>query len=103
MRKLLLLTLFCGCLACFVLAQQPPSKQAPTPPVDLLSQPRRPAEISVTVQQATATVLVYDHRHNYVSGLTPDRFRLYDNGKEQNLTSVDVSYTPISLMVAVQA
>ena len=36
-------------------------------------------------------------------GLQPDQFRLYDNDKEQNLTSVDVSYTPISLVVAVQA
>ncbi len=101
MRKLLLSTLFCGLLACFVLAQQPPSKQAPTPPVDLMNQPATIGRI--TLQQVIAPVLVYDHKHNYVNGLTADRFRLYDNGKEQNLTSVDVSYTPISLVVAVQA
>jgi VWFA-related protein len=48
-------------------------------------------------------VLVYDKKHNYVNGLTPDQFRLYDNEKEQSLTSVDVSYTPISMVVAIQA
>ena len=102
MRKLLLLTLFCGLPVCLLVAQKAPSKQAP-PPVDLLAQPQQPFGIKVNVQQVLAPVLVYDHKHNYVNGLTADRFRLYDNGKEQNLTSVDVSYTPISLVVAVQA
>ncbi|MEI9972473.1 MAG: VWA domain-containing protein [Ignavibacteriota bacterium] len=103
MRKLLLLTFFCASLAVLSVAQQPPSKQAPPAPVDLLTQPQQPADFIVTLQQVLAPVLVYDHRHKYVNGLTSDRFRLYDNGKEQSLTSVEVSYTPISLVVAVQA
>jgi VWFA-related protein len=106
MRKLLLLIPFCGLLACLLVAQQtaskqPPSKQPP-PPVDL-TQTNDLTNFTVTLQQVLAPVLVYDRKHNYVNGLTQDRFRLYDNGKEQNLTSVDVSYTPISLVVAVQA
>jgi VWFA-related protein len=100
-RKLLALTLLCGSVAFVLVAQQPPAKQAPAPPVDLLNQPH--PDIIVTVQQVIAPVLVYDRKHNYVNGLTPDQFRLYDNDKEQNLLTVDVSYTPISLVVAVQA
>lgn len=100
MRKLLLLTLFCGSLTVLLVAQQPPSKQAAQQPVDLLAEPQK---FTVTLQQVLAPVLVYDRHRNYVNGLTQDRFRLYDNGKEQSITSVDVSYTPISLVVAVQA
>jgi VWFA-related protein len=101
-RKALLLTLLSGSLTLLLVAQQPPAKQPSTPSVDLLSQPR-PPDIRVTVQQVIAPVLVYDKKHNYVNGLQPDQFRLFDNEKEQNLTSVDVSYTPISLVVAIQA
>jgi VWFA-related protein len=103
-RKALLLTLLCGSLTLLV-AQQPtsvPSKQAPSPPPDL-TQTNDLTNFKVTLQQVIAPVLVYDKKHNYVNGLQPDQFRLFDNEKEQNLTSVDVSYTPISLVVAVQA
>jgi hypothetical protein len=102
MRKLLLLTLFCGLLVGLLVAQNAPSKQAPASSPDL-TQTNDMSKFIVTLQQVIAPVLVYDRKHNYVNGLTQDRFRLYDNGKEQNLTSVDVSYTPISLVVAVQA
>ena len=102
-RKLLALTLLCLCgsVALVLAAQQPPAKQAPSPPIDLLSEPH--TNIVVNVQQVIAPVLVYDRKHNYVNGLTPDQFRLYDNDKEQNLLNVDLSYTPISLVVAIQA
>jgi VWFA-related protein len=102
MRKLILLTLLCGSLALLVVAQQPAAKQAPAPPQDL-TQTNDLTNFTVTLQQVLAPVLVYDRRHNYVNGLTQDRFRLLDNGKEQSLTSVDVSYIPISLVVAIQA
>jgi VWFA-related protein len=102
MRKLLLLTLLCGSLLFVLVAQQPPSKQAATPPPDL-TQTNDLSHFTVTLQQVLAPVLVYDRKRNYVNGLTADRFRLYDNDKEQNLTSVDVTYTPISMVVAIQA
>ena len=104
MRKLLLFTLLCGSMVFLLVAQQPPSKQAaPKQAPEDLTQTNDLSKFVVTLQQVLAPVLVYDRKHNYVNGLTQDRFRLYDNGKEQSLTSVDVTYTPISLMVAVQA
>lgn len=102
LRTFFLLALSCGLVALVLVAQQPPAKQATPQPVDLLTQPAEPL-VRVTTQQVIAPVLVYDRKHNYVNGLQPDQFRLYDNDKEQNLISVDVSYTPISLVVAVQA
>jgi VWFA-related protein len=45
---------------------------------------------------------VYDRDGNTVSGLRPEQFRLFDNGKEQNI-QVDVSFVPISLVICIQA
>jgi VWFA-related protein len=104
-RKFLLLTLLCGSLVFLLMAQQPAAKQAAPakqPPQDLLETNPIP-NYKVTLQQVVAPVLVYDKKHNYVNGLQQDQFRLFDNEKEQNLTSVDVTYTPISMVVAVQA
>lgn len=39
---------------------------------------------------------------DFVNGLEPHQFRLYDNGKEQNIR-VDVTYQPISVVIAIQA
>jgi len=98
-RKLLLLTVLSGSLVFLLQAQQPPAKQ---PPADL-TQTNDLSHFTVTLQQVLVPTLVYDKRHNYVNGLQPDQFRLYDNDKEQRLTSVDVTYTPISMVVAIQA
>jgi VWFA-related protein len=104
MRKILLLTLLCGLPLLMVVAQQPPpTKQAPPQPVDLLTQPQNLPSFTVTLQQVLTPVLVVDRKGNIINGLQPDQFRLYDNGKEQSLTSVDVTYTPISMVIAVQA
>lgn len=84
MTRLLLCVSVCGLL----LAQQ--EKQPPT-------------TIRTTVENVLAPVTVYDRNNNYVHGLTPDQFRIYDNGKEQNIHQVEVTYTPISLVVAIQA
>jgi VWFA-related protein len=81
--------------------QSPASKELPKP--QDLTQTQDMARFVVTLQQVLVPVLVWDRRHNNVNGLQPDQFRLYDNNKEQNLTSVDVTYTPISLVVAIQA
>jgi VWFA-related protein len=104
-RKLFLLTVLCGSLVFLLMAQQSATKQAAPakqPPEDL-TQTNDLSHFTVTLQQVVAPVLVYDKKRNYVNGLQQDQFRLFDNEKEQNLTSVDVTYTPISMVVAVQA
>jgi VWFA-related protein len=58
--------------------------------------------IRATVDVVIAPVTVLDGNENLVSGLQPHDFRLFDNGKEQNI-QVDVSYVPISLVIIIQA
>lgn len=55
-----------------------------------------------TVNVVVAPVTVTDRDGQYVHGLQPHQFRLYDNDKQQDI-KVDVSFLPISLVVAVQA
>ncbi|MCC7175225.1 MAG: VWA domain-containing protein [Bryobacterales bacterium] len=55
-----------------------------------------------TVNIVEAPVTVTDREGNFVSGLDPSAFRLYDNETAQDV-KVDVTYIPISLVVAVQA
>ena len=95
MSRALLFCFLCGVLA----AQQPQSQQTPPPP---------PAEQNQTttfrtgVDVVQAPVLVFDRDGNFVNGLQPPQFHLYDNGKEQNI-SVDVTYQPISMVICIQA
>ena len=65
-------------------------------------QPEVPVVIRATVNVVAAPVTVTDEEGAYVTGLKPSDFRLYDNARPQDI-SVDVSYVPISLVVAVQA
>jgi VWFA-related protein len=88
MLRLPVLVFVCGLLA----AQQQ------TPPPD---QQKLPTFVGGT-ELVTAPVLVFDRDGNYVNGLQPFQFHLYDNGKEQNI-NVDVSYVPISLVICLQA
>ncbi|HXK04568.1 MAG TPA: VWA domain-containing protein [Verrucomicrobiae bacterium] len=94
MRRLSSVIFACGLLA----AQQP--QQTPPPKPAEPGQP--PVKITTTVIHVTAPVLVYDRDGSYVNGLQPFQFHLYDNGKEQNIT-VDVTYTPISVVICLQA
>jgi VWFA-related protein len=55
-----------------------------------------------TVNVVVAPTVVLDRNGNYVNDLKPADFQLLDNGKPQNI-KVDVSFIPISLVVAVQA
>jgi VWFA-related protein len=55
-----------------------------------------------TVDIVVAPTLVVDSQGQFVHGLKPSDFRLYDNKKLQNI-SVDVSFVPMSVVVAVQA
>src|ERR1051326_4531565 len=54
------------------------------------------------VNEVVTPVTVTDHDGTLVNGLQPYQFHLTDNGKEQDI-HVDVSYEPISLVVAIQA
>jgi len=100
-------------------AQQPAPQTAPKPATPQTVGPQQPAaantpSISQQVQETIdltfkagvdvvqAPVLVFDRDGNYVDGLQPNQFHLFDNGKEQNI-SVDVAYQPISLVICVQA
>lgn len=84
-------TLVCGFLA----AQQTPPQQQAAP------QDTGTARITTTVRNVTAPVLVFDRDDNFVNGIRPDQFRLFDNGKEQNI-HVDEAFIPISMVIAIQ-
>jgi VWFA-related protein len=55
-----------------------------------------------TVNVVVAPVTVLDKDGHYVSGLEPKDFSLFDNNKLQEIR-VDVSFVPISMVVAVQS
>lgn len=55
----------------------------------------------LTLTNIVAPVLVTDRQGNIIDGLKPEQFHLFDNGKEQNI-QVDVTYDPISLVVAME-
>jgi VWFA-related protein len=57
---------------------------------------------SITARFVLAPVTVTDGKGNYIPGLTPYDFRLFDNGKQQKITE-DVTSHPISMVVAIQA
>lgn len=88
--------LVCGLLA----AQQPvrpPETQTPPAP------PEPPGyTFPITVQNVQALVTVFDREGAYVNNIRPEQFHLFDNDQEQNI-SVDLSYTPISLVLLIQA
>jgi VWFA-related protein len=97
MFRLVLVCLVCGLLAAQqspVTVNQPAQVQSPDEP-DV-----KPFMVQVQVVQVP--VLVFDRDGNSVNGIRPDQFRLFDNDKEQNV-NVDVSYTPISMVICVQA
>lgn len=56
----------------------------------------------VPVRVVEAPVTVIDKHGGYVDGLQPSDFKLFDNDKEQNI-HVDVTFQPISLVIAIQA
>lgn len=91
--------LFLSLTGASLLAQQQPTQQPPVqPPTEQADQPLVFRE---SVEEVTAPVLVFDHDGNYVNGLQPQQFHLFDNGKEQNI-QVDVAYQPISLVICLQ-
>lgn len=95
MRRILSLALLSGLLAAQTAQQTPPpaTTGAQTPVGDT---------IRVQVQYVSTPAWVYDRDGNIVNGLRPEQFRLFDNGKEQNI-NVDVAYTPISMVICIQS
>src|SRR5262249_3220857 len=91
MPRLFLITLLCGLL----LAQT--GKTPPPTPADA-----QDTVITVGVDIVTTPALVFDKDGGFISGLEAKDFRLFDNGKLQNIT-VDVSFIPISLVICIQA
>ncbi len=66
-------------------------------PQETIEQPYK-----VEINVVTVPTVVTDRDGNYVNGLKPEDFRLTDNDKVQAI-HVDVTYVPISLVVAIQA
>jgi len=54
------------------------------------------------VQNVVVPTTVFDYAGHYVSGIQPEQFHLYDNGKEQNI-QVDEAFIPISMVICIQA
>ncbi len=88
----------------FLLAQQPatpPAAQQPPRPADV-DQEVPELTIRATVNVVVTPVTVTDSDGNYVNGLQPSQFQVFDNGKPQDI-QVDVAFHPISVVVAIQA
>ena len=91
--RLFTVTLLCGLL--LAQQQQPPQQQQTQPP------PADPDTVIRTQVNAVQTpVWVYDRKGNYVDGLTQEKFRIFDNGREQNISGVDVAFAPISMVLS---
>ena len=78
-----------------------PSPKTPAPGAD---QDQGPGLVlpPLTVRNVQAPVTVLDAEGQIVHGLNALDFKLYDNGREQNIFE-DLSEHPISLVVAIQA
>ena len=85
-----------------LLAQQsiPPTPTTPAQrPPDLAETIDAPIErASVSFVQVPTTV--FDKQNQIVNGLQPNQFRVFDNGKEQNI-HVDVEFQPISVVIII--
>lgn len=104
MLRFFALTLLCGLL---VAQQSTPPSQPPPPPKAPGAAPAPQDDDLVKfiggVEEITTPALVFDRSGQYVNGLIPNQFRLFDNGKEQRNIHVEVTYTPISLVICIQS
>ncbi|MGB6200978.1 MAG: VWA domain-containing protein [Candidatus Acidiferrales bacterium] len=70
-----------------------PAPQAPT------TAPRRQASIGVETKEVTTPVTVKDSKGELVLDLTAKNFRVFDNGVEQTIDSVDQGGDPVSAVL----
>jgi VWFA-related protein len=73
--------------------------------ISLLAGVARPQEappFRTGIKVVIAPTVVTDRQGSYINGLQQQDFQLTDNGKPQSI-KVDVTYVPISLVVAIQA
>jgi VWFA-related protein len=82
-----------ACLAAMVTAQTP--QEAPKPDDNN-------AKFSTTLKLVLVPVSVTERNGDFVNGLTPYDFELYDNNKPQAITE-DITSHPISLVLVIQA
>jgi VWFA-related protein len=108
----LLATLLCVVLLPTVTpAQQPAAAPTQTPaanPPQPSADSNTPTDVGQEVRftgeakEVAVPVTVMDRDGSIINGLKPYQFHITDNGKDQDI-HVDVSYEPISLVVAIQA
>lgn len=79
------------CTAALAVAQNP----APSPSQDQ-------STFKITTKTVLVPTTVVTHDGDFVPGLTPYDFRLWDNGKPQKITE-DIAIHPLSVVVAIQA
>ena len=97
MRVFLPMLLVCGLLAAQQTVRLPATQQPPSPPEEPPGY-----TFPITVQNVQALVTVFDKAGGYVNNIRPEQFHLFDDDQEQNI-NVDVSYTPISMVILIQA
>src|SRR5581483_1983466 len=90
-----------GLLCLATLATVTPAQQVPADAASENQPPQGPRFVGGTNEVITP-VTVLDREGKFVNGLQSYQFHLTDNSKEQDI-HVDVSYQPISLVVAIQA
>lgn len=81
------------CVAGALAAQTPPAPQKDT---------ADQSTIKETFKFVLVPVTVSDNHGNFVPGLTPFDFRLFDNGKPQKITE-DIASHPLSVVLVIQA
>jgi VWFA-related protein len=96
--RILFGTLICGVL---LAQQQAPPPQPKTPQQQQAAADQSALKFNTIVRNIVAEATVFDSDGNFVSGIRPDQFRLFDNGKEQNI-HVDEAFIPISMVIAIQ-
>lgn len=91
------------------LTQQPPPPPPPQQPTEAAPPKQTHAQTAdqsgtfkATFNFVLVPVTVTDHDGNFVPGLTPFDFRLFDNGKPQKITE-DIASHPLSVVLVVQA
>jgi VWFA-related protein len=115
MRHLFALAMCAGLFPSLFAQTQPPGLPPPgparpaqvtpgqlPPPPDPVAEVPKKSDIVVPVNVVIAPTTVLDKSGSYINGLQLEDFTLTDNGKPQRITQ-DVSFEPMSIVVAIQA